>query len=270
VVVKLLLEYDGTGFAGWQVQRGRHRRTVQGELEAALSRLPGNWGPVQGAGRTDAGAHAEGQVASVAYEGPLALRRLRGAINAHLPEDVAVLSVEAVADGFHARYSAVSRHYRYRYLDREVRPVLDRGRCWWVRAPLDEVAMRAALPALTGSHDWTTLCAAAVVEEDRVRRLLSAGVVRRGRFLDLDLVGEGFLRGLVRGIAGALLEVGRGRRDPAWPGQIVGARDRRLAPRVAPSCGLTLVAVHYPPTHREARSGGGESGEWRAGGRGVR
>jgi tRNA pseudouridine38-40 synthase len=242
------MEYDGTDFAGWQVQRGRRRRTVQGELEVALGRLPGNWGPVQGAGRTDAGAHAEGQVASVAYEGPLALRRLRGAINAHLPEDVVVLAAEAAPAGFHARYSAVSRHYRYRYLDRAIRPVLDRGRCWWVPTALDEAAMRAAVPALVGSHDWTTLCAATVAEDDRLRRLLSARVERQGRFLDLDLVGEGFLRGLVRGIAGALLEVGQARRDPAWLGQILAARDRRLAPRVAPACGLTLVEVHYPTT----------------------
>lgn len=248
VIAKLVLEYDGTDFAGWQVQRGRHRRTVQGELETALARLPGSWGPVQGAGRTDAGAHAEGQVASVSYEGPLALRRLRAAINAHLPEDVVVLAVEAGPPGFHARYSAVSRHYRYRYLDRVVRPVLDRGRCWGVQTSLDEASMRSAVPALVGSHDWTTLCAAAVAEEDRVRRLLSATVERHGRYLDLSLVGEGFLRGLVRGIAGALLEVGQGKRDPAWLGEIIVARDRRLAPRVAPACGLTLIAVHYPPT----------------------
>ncbi len=251
MILKLVLEYDGTDFAGWQVQRRRRRRTVQGELEAALGRLPGAWGPVQGAGRTDAGAHAEGQVASVDYDGSLALRRLRAAINAHLPEDVVVRAVEAAPAGFHARYSAVSRHYRYRYLDRAVRPVLDRGRCWWVRTPLDEAAMRAAVPALVGSHDWTTLCAATVGEGDRVRRLLSAGVERQGRFLELDLVGEGFLRGLVRGIAGALLEVGQGKRDPTWLGRIVAARDRRLAPRVAPACGLTLVAVQYPTTLEE-------------------
>jgi len=248
VVLKLVLEYDGADFAGWQVQRGRRRRTVQGELETALTRLPGTWGSVQGAGRTDAGAHAEGQVASVGYQGPLAPRRLRAAINAHLPDDVVVLSVEAAPEGFHARYSAVARHYRYRYLDRGVRPVLDRGRCWWVRSPLDEAAMEAAVPALLGSHDWTTLCSATVAEPDRVRRLSKATVDRRGRFLDLDLVGDGFLRGLVRGIAGALVEVGQGRRDPAWLGEIVAARDRRLAPRVAPACGLTLVEVHYPTT----------------------
>ena len=246
MVLKLLLEYDGTDFAGWQVQHGRRRRTVQGELEAALERLPGTWGSVQGAGRTDAGAHAEGQVASVSYQGPLPLRRLRAAVNAHLPEDVVVVEVEPAPPGFHARYSAIARHYRYRYLDREVRPVLDRGRCWWVRSALDETAMGAAVPVLVASHDWTTLCAASVAAEDRGRRLFSATVERRGRFLDLDLVGEGFLRGLVRGIAGALLEVGEGKHDPAWLGQIVAARNRRLAPRVAPACGLTLVGVHYP------------------------
>lgn len=246
--LKLVLEYDGGGFAGWQVQRGRLRRTVQGELEAALGRLPGEWGPVQGAGRTDAGAHAEGQVASVVYRGPVPPGRLRAAINAHLPEDVAVLEVTEAAPGFHARYSALARHYRYRYLDRGVRPVLDRGRCWSVRGPLDEEAMAAAAAALVGLHDWTTLCAATVAEDDRVRRLLTAQVARRGRLVDLDVRGEGFLRGQVRGIAGALLEVGRHRRDTAWPGRILAARDRLQAPRTAPACGLTLVEVDYPPT----------------------
>lgn len=245
MLLKLTLEYDGTGFAGWQVQRGRRRRTVQGELESAVGRLPGTWGGLQGAGRTDAGAHAEGQVASLRYEGPLSAGRLRGAINAHLPEDVVVLDVEEAPPAFHARYSAVSRHYRYRYLDRATRPVLDRGRCWWVRGPLDVAAVQRSLPALVGRHDWTTLCAATVDPDDRVREMFSARVEHRGAFLDLHLVGEGFLRGLVRGVAGVLVEVGRGKHDPAWLGEIVAARDRRLAPRVAPACGLTLVDVSY-------------------------
>ncbi len=259
MVVKLVLEYDGTDFAGWQVQRGRRRRTVQGELDAALRRLPGTWGEVQGAGRTDAGAHAEGQVASVRYEGRLPLSRLRAAINAHLPEDVVVLEVREASPGFHARYSAVARHYRYRYLDRAVRPVLSRGRCWWVRGPLDDTALRQAVPLLVGRHDWTTLCAATVAPEDRVRELFSARVERHGDSVDLHLVGQGFVRGLVRGIAGALVEVGQGKHDPDWLERILAARDRRLAPRVAPAQGLTLVGVEYP-----AEASGREEG------RGVR
>lgn len=246
VVLKLVLEYDGSDFAGWQVQRGRRRRTVQGELETAVARLPGAWGEVQGAGRTDAGAHAEGQVASLRYEGPLPLGRLRAAINAHLPDDLVVLELEEAPAGFHARYSAVARHYRYRYLDRPVRPVLDRGRCWWVRGPLDDRALRQAVPVLVGRHDWTTLCAATVASEDRVREMFSAQVERHGAFVDLDLVAQGFVRGLVRGIAGALVEVGQGKHEPAWLERILAARDRRLAPRVAPARGLTLVSVQYP------------------------
>ncbi|MGH7912601.1 MAG: tRNA pseudouridine(38-40) synthase TruA [Candidatus Dormibacteraceae bacterium] len=251
MLVRLLLEYDGEDFAGWQTQRGR-QRTVQGELAQALAELPGTWGSLQGAGRTDAGAHAEAQVASLTYQGPLPLGRLRAAINAHLPADVAVLSAEEAPPGFHARFSAIARHYRYRYLDRPARPVLGRGRCWWLARRLDEDAMAGGLPALVGRHDWTTYCVAGPRSgrggEDNVRELFAASVERRGPFLDLDLVGRGFLRGQVRGIAGALAEVGLRRRSATWPGELLRARDRRQAPRTAPACGLTLVGVRYPGT----------------------
>ncbi len=238
-----MLEYDGAGFAGWQQQaRGR---TVEAELKLALRELTGKDHVVYGAGRTDAGAHAEGQVANFQFEGRIATDRLAAALNAKLPEDVAVLSAEAVPDGFHARFSARWRRYRYRYLDRAARPALERGRCWHVRGKLDVKAMSRAADALSGKHDWTTFCSASEPARARVREMRSATVRRRGEFVEVELVAEGFLRGLARGIAGALAEVGRGRKPAGWVGELLRARDRRLAPKTAPAGGLTLMEVIY-------------------------
>ena len=241
--IKVVLEYDGSDFAGWQQQaRGR---TVEGELKRALREVTGKDHVVYAAGRTDAGAHAEGQVANFQTDGRIAPHRLMAALNARLPKDVAVLTAEEVAEDFHARYSARWRRYRYRYLDRTARPALQRGRCWHVRGPLDVAAMAKAARALVGRHDWTSYCSASEPARDRVRTMRSAVVARRGEFVELELVAEGFLRGLVRSIAGALAEVGRGERPPEWVGQVLRARDRRRAPRTAPAGGLTLMEVIY-------------------------
>jgi len=243
VNIKVVLEYDGSGFAGWQQQA--HGRTVEAEMKRALRSIMGKAITVYGAGRTDAGAHAEGQVASFHTDGRIVPRRMMAALNARLPEDVAVLSAEEVPDDFHARYSARWRRYRYRYLDRAARPALQRARCWHVREPLDVDAMSYAARALMGKHDWTTYCSASEPPDARVREMRSATVVRRGDMVELELVAEGFLRGMVRSIAGALAEVGRGRRAPQWVGKILQARDRRQAPRTAPAGGLTLMEVIY-------------------------
>ena len=241
--IKVVLEYDGSGFAGWQQQaRGR---TVEAELKRALRAITGQDHKVYAAGRTDAGAHAEGQVVSFQTDGGISPHRLVAALNAKLPADVAVLSGEEVPDEFHARYSARWRRYRYRYLDRPSRPALERGRCWHVRGALDVDAMSAAAKALTGKHDWTSYCSASEPADARVREMRSARVVRRGDVVELELVAEGFLRGLARGIAGALAEVGRGRRPPEWVGEVLEARDRRKAARTAPAGGLTLMEVIY-------------------------
>jgi tRNA pseudouridine38-40 synthase len=241
--IKVVLEYDGSGFAGWQQQA--HGRTVEFELKRALREVTGQEHKVFGAGRTDAGAHAEGQVVSFQTDGRISPHRLVAALNARLPADVAVLSAEEVPDAFHARYSARWRRYRYRYLDRPSRPALDRGRCWHVRGPLDVDAMAKAAKALVGKHDWTSYCSASEPPDARVREMRSARVLRRGDFVELELVAEGFLRGLARSIAGALAEVGRGRRPPEWVGEVLRARDRRRAARTAPAGGLTLVEVIY-------------------------
>jgi tRNA pseudouridine38-40 synthase len=241
--LRLLLEYDGAGFAGWQLQHGG--RTVEGEVRRAIREVTGETPKLYAAGRTDAGAHAEGQVANFHYAGRLTAARLLAALNARLPADVAVLDAREAALDFHARYSARWRRYRYRYLDRPSRPALDRDRCWHVRGPLDVAAMADAATALIGAHDWTTFCSASEPAADRVRAMREARVAREGRFVELELTGEGFLRGLVRGIAGGLAEVGRGRLPPAWLAEALAARDRRLAPKTAPAAGLTLVEVLY-------------------------
>ena len=241
--IKVVLEYDGSGFAGWQQQA--HGRTVEAELKQALRQITGKDHTVYAAGRTDAGAHAEGQVVSFHTDGRIAPKRLVAALNAKLPDDVAALSAEVVPDDFHARYSARWRRYRYRYLDRPSRPALERGRCWQVRGPLDVDAMSAAAKALTGKHDWTSYCSASEPAAARVREMRSAKVARRGQFVELELVAEGFLRGLARSIAGAVAEVGRGERPPEWVGKVLEARDRRQAPRTAPAGGLTLMEVIY-------------------------
>jgi len=243
VNIKVVLEYDGSGFAGWQQQA--HGRTVEAELKLALNSITGKDVVVYAAGRTDAGAHAEGQVVNFHTDGRIQPRRMLAALNARLPEDVAALTAEEAPDEFHARYSARWRRYRYRYLDRLSRPALERGRCWHVRGPLDVDAMSRAARALTGKHDWTTYCSASEPPDARTREMRSAQVVRRGDVVELELVAEGFLRGLARSIAGALAEVGRGKRPPEWVGKILQARDRRQAPRTAPAGGLTLMEVIY-------------------------
>jgi len=243
VNIKVVLEYDGSEFAGWQQQA--HGRTVEAELKRALREITGQELKVYAAGRTDAGAHAEGQVVSFQTDGRISPRRLVGALNAKLPPDVAVLSAEEMPDTFHARYSARWRRYRYRYLDRLSRPALERGRCWQVRGPLDADAMAKAAKALVGKHDWTSYCSASEPPDARVREMRSARVLRRGDIVELELVAEGFLRGLARSIAGAMAEVGRGRRPPEWVGEVLEAHDRRRAARTAPAVGLTLVDVVY-------------------------
>jgi tRNA pseudouridine38-40 synthase len=241
--MKVVLEYDGSDFAGWQQQA--HGRTVEAELKRALRELTGTEHKVYAAGRTDAGAHAEGQVVNFEMDGRITPQRLVAALNARLPGDVSVLTAEVAPDGFHARYSARWRRYRYRYLDRRARPALARGRCWHVGGSLDVDAMSVAAKALVGKHDWTSYCSASEPPSGREREMRSAKVARRGDFIELELVAEGFLRGLARSIAGALAEVGRGRKPPEWVGEVLAARDRRLAARTAPAGGLTLVEVIY-------------------------
>ena len=257
---KLVLEYDGAGFAGWQLQR-EGQRTVQGELQAALAPLalgPVGAGPlrIMGAGRTDAGVHAEGQVASVRLETRLDPETLQRALNAKLPADLVVLGCEASPPGFDARRDALSKHYRYRIWNHRLRSPLRSARSHQVREPLDRDSMEEAAAHLAGRHDFACFQASGSDVPHTIRTLTRCQVAGApGAEIVLDLEGDGFLRHMVRNVAGTLIEVGLGKRAPGSLPALLEGRDRSLAGPTAPAAGLTLMAVRYPDPGPEGTPG---------------
>lgn len=242
---KLTLEYDGGPFHGWQ--RQDNRPSVQQCLEDAVGRLCGAAAPVQGAGRTDAGVHALGQVAHVDLARPIAGDKLRDALNALVrPHPISILAAEAVDDGFHARFSANERRYLYRLLDRRPPPGLDRGRVWWTRVPLDAAAMHAAARVLIGRHDFSSFRARGCQADSPVRTLDRFDIARVGDEIHVTARARSFLHHQVRNLVGSLAEVGRGRWTAADIAGILRAADRTAAGPTAPPEGLYLTGVGYP------------------------
>ena len=244
-ILRFTLEYDGTDFEGWQSQPEGHR-TVQDTLEEALRRVTGKSVRVVGAGRTDAGVHAEGQVASAEIETSMACSELHRALNASLPRDLAVVGLDEQPGGFHAQHDARSKLYCYRIWNGSwPSPLRDRRSCWQ-RAPLDVAAMGEAAHCFEGRHDFASLQNAGSGVRDTVRTLYRVEVAGSpGGEICVEVEGSGFLRHMVRNLVGVLLEVGRGRLDPASVPTLLAARDRRAAPASAPARGLTLVRVDY-------------------------
>ncbi len=242
---KLTIEYDGGPFSGWQ--RQENARSVQGALEAALARLDQRPGPVTGAGRTDAGVHALGQVAHCDLSREWEPFRLMAALNHWLrPAPVAVVAAEPVAPDFHARFDAVERLYVYRIVERAAPLALERGQAWRRVGPLDEAAMAEAARALVGRHDFTTFRAAQCQALSPVKTLDALDVAREGARLTVHARARSFLHNQVRSMVGALVEVGSGRWPPARVGAALEARDRAACAPVAPPDGLFLQAVRYP------------------------
>jgi tRNA pseudouridine38-40 synthase len=246
---KLTLQYDGTDFHGWQAQSGE--RTVQGELARALALLEGREVVVHGAGRTDAGVHAEGQVASVRLTREMEPGRLRAAMNGNLARDVRVAEASEAADDFHARYSALGKTYVYRVFNAPVMsPFLSRFALHEARA-LDAERMRGAARLFVGRHDWTAFSAAQSEARTRVRSVTGLEVAEqldgrgRGRLIEIRASADGFLRYMVRSVVGTLLAVGRGEADEALIRRAIETGDRSLAAATAPPHGLTLVEVRY-------------------------
>lgn len=241
----LLLEYDGTGFAGWQLQDGP--LTLQGVLEDAVRRLTGAERVASVvAGRTDAGVHATGQVAMVALPERFGARQVRDALNFHLrPHPLVVLRAAPAAEGWNPRFSAVGRAYAYRILNRRARPGLDRGRVWHVDRPLDVAAMAEAGSFLLGRHDFTSFRAVACQAKSPVRTLDRLEVTGRGDEVVLQAGARSFLHHQVRNMVGTLKLVGEGRWPAVRVAEALAARDRRAAGPTAPPDGLTLVRVEY-------------------------
>ena len=246
---KLTIQYDGTDFHGWQIQEGL--RTVQGELTSALSLIDDREVVIHGSGRTDAGVHAEGQVANVQLRRDITPEKLRSAINGNVGRDVRVLAAENVADQFHARYSALEKTYLYRIVNG---PVLSP---FWLRfahqeaRPLNFGPMRDCAEVFLGEHDWTAFSAAQSDAESRVRTVTRLQVTRHcdrlaaTDMLEIRASANGFLRYMVRSIVGTLLAVGRGEMDRSTVTGTIANCDRTASGATAPAKGLTLLSVRY-------------------------
>ena len=241
---KLLIEYDGAPFAGWQMQADA--QTVQGVLTAAAEAFAGEKVSVHGAGRTDAGVHATGQVAHVDLTKEWDTDTVRDALTAQLrPHPVAVLAAERVPDSFDARFSARARHYVYRIINRRADLALDRGRAWRVPRPLDAEAMHKAAQRLLGKHDFTTFRATECQAKSPVKTLDRLDVAREGDEIRVFASARSFLHHQVRSMVGSLVLVGEGRWSAKDLRTALDARDRTACGQVAPPDGLYLVRVEY-------------------------
>ncbi len=251
--IKLVLAYDGTGYAGWQRQLGQ--LTIQQVVEEAIARLTQSPVALHGAGRTDAGVHAEGMVANFQTESSIPLSGLMNGLNSMLPEAIRVLSAEKVANDFHARYNATGKVYEYTFMHKEIMPPFLRLYAAQVRFPFASAAVRLCLPMLVGTHDFSSFEAAGSRDlsyaggRGAVRTIFVADLAedgtKDGEVYRLTIAGDGFLRHMVRNIVGTLFAVGRGRLTPLDFQEILAARDRTLAGATAPAKGLTLKRVLY-------------------------
>lgn len=242
---RLDIEYDGTDFVGWQAQANGF--SVQEAIETAIHGFTGKAVRIAGAGRTDAGVHAAGQVAHADLSRDWPEETVRDALNAHLrPHAIAILAARRVGEDFHARFSALRRHYRYRIIDRRAPLALERGRAWHVPRALDAGAMHEAAQRLVGRHDFTTFRAAECQARSPVKTLDALDVTREGEAVVIATSARSFLHNQVRSFAGSLKRVGEGRWSADDLAQALAARDRAACGPIAPPHGLTLMRVDYP------------------------
>ena len=241
----LTLEYDGAPFVGWQ--RQENGLSVQQVLEEAAAKLNGGVLPTAvAAGRTDAGVHAEGQVAQIELAKDLPPERVREALNFHTrPHPVSVLRAARAPEGWNARFSAVKRGYRYRILNRRPRPALDLGRVWHIQHRLDATAMHEAAQMLLGRHDFSAFRAAACQAKTALRTLDRLDVSRLGEEVVIQAEARSFLHHQVRNLVGTLVLVGEGKRSVDWPRHVLEGRDRTHAGQTAPPEGLTFLFARY-------------------------
>jgi tRNA pseudouridine38-40 synthase len=241
--IKLIIEYDGTNYAGWQVQP--NGMAVQQVIENALLQLLGEPVRLRSSGRTDAGVHAQGMVASFTTSRALPLQAYVGGVNRFLPPDIAILSASEVPAGFMAIRDARSKHYRYTIYNSQVRSPLRRFYSWHVRERLNLDAMTAAAQCFVGLHDFAAFRASNCVTKTTVRRIDSVTISRESDMITIDVTGGGFLKNMVRIMAGTLVDVGRGRFAPERIDWLLNNPDRNKAGVTAPACGLCLIEVSY-------------------------
>jgi len=244
VRIALGLEYDGTAYNGWQ--RQRTGEGVQARVEKALTIVANEKIEVICAGRTDTGVHASGQVVHFDTTSERDSRGWLLGANSNLPGDVSVMWTRPVDDSFHARFSATSRSYRYRILNRLERSALHRHRAWWVYDPLDAERMHTAAQALTGKHDFSAYRAAGCQASTPDREITKISVERDGDWITLHVSANAFLQHMVRNITGTLAAIGRGDESVGWAGEVLAGRNRKRGGAAAPPHGLTLVGVEYP------------------------
>ncbi len=238
------IEYDGSAFLGWQSQR--QQPTVQDTLQAALARVADEDIRLVCAGRTDTGVHARCQVAHFDTGSERSERSWILGANSNLPSTISVLWVRKVTEDFHARFTAMARHYQYVILNRWVRPAIECGQVSWCRKPLDAGAMNEAAQALLGEHDFSAFRSSGCKANHAVREIQSISVRRKDDRLMLDVSANGFLYHMVRNIAGSLMEIGTGERPVEWLAKLLAGGDRRLAGVTAPPDGLYFMGVRYP------------------------
>ncbi len=241
---KMLIQYDGTRYNGWQKQ-GDTDNTIQQKLENILGIMTGEPADVHGAGRTDAGVHARGQVAQFRIETDKTPDEIRDYFNEYLPDDIGVLSVTEAAPRFHSRFNATRKTYLYRIGKDKSRHVFERKYIYEYRGTLDTAAMKVATIQLRGEHDFKSFCGNPKMRKSTVRNLYAIHIRETEDEIDLEFIGEGFLQYMVRILVGTLIEVGEGRRDPFSMSALLEARDRKMAGPTAPACGLTLMQVDY-------------------------
>lgn len=241
----MIVQYDGTRYNGWQ-KLGDTDNTIQQKLESILSRMAGGETvEVHGAGRTDAGVHAKGQVAQFRLNEDKNPEEIRDYLNKYLPDDIGVTSVAVAAPRFHSRYSASSKTYLYRICKDKSFHVFDRKYMYYYRGRLDTAAMKVATIQLRGEHDFRSFCGNPRMKKSTVRKLYAIHITENEHEIDLEFIGEGFLQYMVRILVGTLIEVGEGKRDPFSMSALLEARDRNLAGKTAPAKGLTLMEVKY-------------------------
>jgi tRNA pseudouridine38-40 synthase len=242
--LKLTVAYDGTAYAGWQIQPAVP--TIQAAVEAAWQQITGERVSITASGRTDAGVHAEGQVVGVRTNNDLSCERLLMALNARLPEDIVVRSVELAPTGFHATHDALRKTYRYHLCADRVRPLIGRHTHWHVRQPLDVTRMQQAALPLVGRHDFACFESTGSARDSTIRTIVSCDVLRLdAQRIMIEVTGDGFLYNMVRAIAGTLVEVGRGVQPIDWIRKVLASRDRGKAGPTAPAHGLVLWNVDY-------------------------